>query len=150
MTYYLFNKVERSDYNGSLGHWSVLSGRKRGQGKKIVEKDRIIIGYSEEDHPDYYEIMRSINPGDIVFIKARFMLNQPMKIKAVGIAVDTDLSNANGMDGQKGIIVKWLKDLTDEPVVLEKTRVNDGSTRTIYQERDLKIIDQIVELLKKS
>ena len=77
-------------------------------------------------------------------------LNHILKIKAVGIAVDTDLSNANGMDGQKGIIVKWLKDLTDEPVVLEKTRVNDGSTRTIYQERDLKIIDQIVELLKKS
>ena len=125
-------------------------GEKEDKAKKFVEKDRIIIGYSEEDHPDYYEIMGSINPGDIVFIKARFMLNQPMKIKAVGIAVDTDLSNANGMDGQKGIIVKWLKDLTDEPVVLEKTRVNDGSTRTIYQERDLKIIDQIVELLKKS
>lgn len=123
-------------------------GEKEDKAKKFVEKDRIIIGYFEEDHSDYYEIMRSIKPGDIVFIKARFMLNQKMKIKAVGIAVDTNLSDVNGMDGRKGIIVNWIKDLTDQPVDLEKDKTNDGSTRTIYQERDPKIINKLAELLK--
>ena len=76
------------------------------------------------------------------------MLNQPMKIKAVGRAVDTNVSSENGMDGRKGVIVNWVKDFTDHPVSIEKARCNGGSTRTIYQERNLEIINQIAELLK--
>ena len=124
-------------------------GEQEDKAKQFVEKGRIIIGYSEEEHPDYYVMLRSIKPGDIIFIKARFMLNQPMKIKAVGIAVDTNVSDENGMDGRKGISVNWVRDLTDSPANLEKNRSNDGSTHTIYQESDPKIINQIAELLKK-
>lgn len=124
-------------------------GEQEDKAKKFVENGRIIIGYTEEEHPDYYVMLRTIKPGDIVFIKARFMLNQPMKIKAVGIAVDTNVSDENGMDGRKGIIVNWVKDFTDQPVSIEKDKCNDGSTRTIYQERNPEIINQIAELLKE-
>ncbi len=124
-------------------------GEQEDKAKQFVEKGRIIIGYGEEEHPDYYVMLRSIKPGDIVFIKSRFMLNKPMRIKAIGIAVDYQISEENGMDNRLGMKVNWIKDLTDQPIDIEKGKFNDGSTRTIYQEMDSKIINQIAELLNE-
>ncbi len=124
-------------------------GEQEDKAKKFVENGRIIIGYTEEEHPDYYMMLRTIKPGDIVFIKARFMLNQAMRIKAVGIAVDYNVSVENGMDHREGIAVNWIKDLTDKPVDIQKGKFNDGSTRTIYQERNPEVINQIAEILKR-
>ena len=53
------------------------------------------------------------------------------------------------MDNRLGMKVNWIKDLTDQPIDIEKGKFNDGSTRTIYQEMDSKIINQIAELLNE-
>lgn len=116
--------------------------------KQFFKRGRVIIGYPEEAHPEYYQMLRSVQPGDIVFIKARFMLNQPIKIKAIGIATDCRVCLENGMEGREGIIINWIKDMTDQPVDIKKDRKNDGSTTTMYQERSVEIINQIAELLK--
>ena len=76
------------------------------------------------------------------------MLNQPIKIKAIGIATDCRVCLENGMEGREGIIINWIKDMTDQPVDIKKDRKNDGSTTTMYQERSVEIINQIAELLK--
>ena len=81
--------------------------------KQFFKRGRVIIGYPEEAHPEYYQMLRSVQPGDIVFIKARFMPNQPMKIKAIGIATDCRVCLENGMEGREGIIINWIKDMTD-------------------------------------
>lgn len=52
------------------------------------------------------------------------------------------------MEGREGIIINWIKDMTDQPVDIKKDRKNDGSTTTMYQERSVEIINQIAELLK--
>nr|WP_296264657.1 hypothetical protein [uncultured Merdimonas sp.] len=112
---------------------------------EFIKNAQIYIGYSEKEHPDYYMMLRSIALGDIIFIKARYMLNKPMKIKAIGIATRT-----YGLGDKDGISVVWIKDFTKHPIDIEKDRFNDGSTRTIYQERNPIVINQIAELLKKS
>ena len=59
------------------------------QGEGDITKDCLkekvaVIGYMEEEKPRYYEMIQSVEVGDLIFIKSRFMLNQPLRIKAVG------------------------------------------------------------------
>ena len=130
------------------GIGAYFPGEKEDKAKQFVEMRRMIIGHSEGVHPKFHQMLRSVQPGDIVYIKARFMLNQPMKITAIGIATDCRVCLENGMEGREGIIINWIKDMTDQPVDIKKDRKNDGSTTTMYQERSVEIINQIAELLK--
>ena len=102
------------------GIGAYFPGEKEDKAKQFVEMRRIIIGHSEDVHPKFHQMLRSVQPGDIVFIKARFMLNQPMKIKAIGIATDCRVCLENGMEGREGIIINWIKDMTDQPVDIKK------------------------------
>ena len=130
------------------GIGAYFPGEKEDKAKQFVEMRRMIIGHSEGVHPKFHQMLRSVQPGDIVFIKARFMLNQPIKIKAIGIATDCRVCLENGMEGREGIIINWIKDMTDQPVDIKKDRKNEGSTTTMYQEGSVEIINQIAELLK--
>ncbi len=122
-------------------------GEKVDKAKKYVENGTVIIGYFEKQRPKYYEMLRKIKAGDVIFIKSRFMLNQPMKVKAIGIAISNHVSIENGMDGRIGVRVKWIKDFTDCPKEIIKERTNDGSTRTIYEEKNENVIRCLAGLL---
>ena len=112
---------------------------------------KIIIGYSEEEHPDYYRLLRSIKAGDIVFIKARHKMSNYLRIKAIGIATTYQTSKKDGTEEPESVCVSWIKNfINDKPdkYKFEKERFVDGSKETIYQERDEKVIKWIAELLK--
>lgn len=69
------------------------------QGEGDITKDCLkekvaVIGYMEEEKPRYYEMIQSVEVGDLIFIKSRFMLNQPLRIKAVGFVIDNDANSA--------------------------------------------------------
>lgn len=122
-------------------------GEKKDLTRKFISNGRFVIGYSEEAHPDYYKTLGSVKTGDILFIKSRFMNNKPLTVKAVGIVTDSNISLENGLEGRKGIKVNWVKDLSDNPIKVSKDNRNDGSTSTIYLEKDESIINQVLSLL---
>lgn len=116
--------------------------------QEFYDKGEIIIGYSEEDHPDYYRLLRTIKAGDIVFIKARHKTSKYLRVKAIGIATEYCTCKADGMEQPESVRVCWIKNAINEKYKIEKERFVDGSKETIYQERDEKVIKWIAELLK--
>lgn len=129
------------------GIGAFFPGEKEDVAKKYIEYGTAVIGYSEEDKPKFFEQLRSIKAGDLVFIKTRFMPTQPLRVKAIGIALGSEVSVENGMNGKKGIKVHWIKDFTESPQIIEKGRNYDGDNQTIYQEMNQDVIRQISELL---
>lgn len=116
--------------------------------EECLKNNCAIIRFEEGTHEKEYNMFRTIKPGDIVFLKARYIYNRPMKVKAIGIAFDTNLCVENGTDGNPGIKVLWLKNLIKDPYIVEKDRHNDGSAFTIYEETNPQIIREILEQLK--
>ncbi len=117
----------------------------------FYDKGRIIIGYSEKDHPDYYRLLRSIKAGDIVFIKARHKTSKYIRVKAIGIATEYQTSQKDGTEKTESVCVSWVKNFINkksDKYKYEKERFMDGSKETIYQERDEKVIKWLAELLQ--
>ena len=93
------------------------------QGEGDITKDCLkekvaVIGYMEEEKPRYYEMIQSVEVGDLIFIKSRFMLNQPLRIKAVGFVIDNEVKNIPNVYNAKGIKVCWKRDFSDKPICL--------------------------------
>lgn len=115
--------------------------------KQCLSEEVAVIGFSPEEKPKYYEMLQSVEVGDLIFIKSRFMLNQPLRVKAIGIVKDSKIETIPNVYHAKGIKVYWIKDFSDAPLQIEKSREYDGDTRTIYQEKNEEVIRQIIELL---
>ena len=115
--------------------------------KEFVGYSTAAIGYNEEDKDTYHKLMRElVCVGDLIFIKSKFIQNGRLDVKAIGIVTNTDLCVANGYPGQDGIKVYWIKNLTDNPVRIHSPN-EGGSTTTFYQEKELPVIREIVNLL---
>lgn len=128
------------------GVGSHFPGERIDMTRKFIASGRFVIGYSRSQHPDYYSLLDKVQNGDTVFIKSRFMKNRPLRVKAIGVVIDSRVCSENGMEGKEGIRVNWVRDLTDNPVDLQKDNSNDGSTGTIYQETDPVIVKKILSL----
>ena len=107
----------------------------------------MVIGFKEEEKPKYYELFRSIEIGDFIFIKTRFMPTQDLKVKAIGVVVDNQIRTIPELYNAKGIKVRWIEDFSDTPRKIQKENEHDGDTRTIYQEMNENVIKQIMNLL---
>lgn len=130
------------------GIGAYFSETKEDKSKDFVKEGCAIIGYMKEEKPEYYRLLDSIKPCDVIFIKARFMKNKPLKVKAIGIVVSDKPSTENGIWGREGIKVKWIKDFTDDPVEIEKKNNNDGSINTIYEETEQNVLSNIAKFLE--
>lgn len=115
--------------------------------KQCLNEEVAVIGFSVEEKPKYYEMLQSVEVGDLIFIKSRFMLNQPLRVKAIGIVKDSKIETIPNVYHAKGIKVHWLEDFSDVPIQIEKSRERDGDTHAIYQEKNEEVIKQIIELL---
>lgn len=115
--------------------------------KKCLENGVAVTGFKEDNNPKLFEMMRQIQAGDLIFIKSRFMKNQPLRVKAIGIVKDSEIKPCPEVLGTMGIEVHWLKDLSNEPEQMEKEDIHDRDTHTLYQEKNEKIIKKIIELL---
>jgi len=83
------------------------------QGEGDITKDCLkekvaVIGYMEEEKPRYYEMIQSVEVGDLIFIKSRFMLNQPLRIKAVGFVIDNEVKNIPNVYNARADYVRYL------------------------------------------
>ncbi len=120
---------------------------KRDVSKEFVGYSTASIGYDEKDNSTFHKkIIDFVQPGDLIFIKSKFVENGTMLVKAIGIVTDKNLCLENGFDGHKGIKVHWIRNLTDHPVEIDSPG-EYGSTHTFYEEKVGAVIKQIVNLL---
>ena len=115
--------------------------------KECLKENAVVIGFKEEEKQKYYELFRSIEIGDFIFIKTRFMPTQDLKVKAIGVVVDNQIRTIPELYNAKGIKVRWIEDFSDTPRKIQKENEHDGDTRTIYQEMNENVIRQIMNLL---
>lgn len=115
--------------------------------KEFVGYKTASIGYDEENKSTYHKMIReSVKIGDLIFIKAKHNENGKMRIKAIGVVIDNNLCKDNGFEGQDGIKVYYIKNLTDNPIVIDSPP-EYGSTHTLYKEEKATVVQQIVNLL---
>ena len=114
--------------------------------KQFVEKGKIEIGYTEEEKLMFYRLLKSIEYGDLVFIKARYRYDKPLTIKAIGLATEIFEKDSNG---SSKVEVCWISDFTNNPRRIQSENECDGSINTIYQERDPKIIREIIKIMNE-
>ncbi len=115
--------------------------------EKFIAYKTAAIGWDVEQNSTYHELIEKVRLGDLIFIKARFMMNVPLRIKGIGLVVDTKLCKENGYHGKDGIKVHWIKDLTDSPVDLSISPSSTKSVQTFYREDNPEVIREIINLL---
>lgn len=107
------------------------------------------IGHDLSKHPRLKELRKKIRLGDLIFIKSRHDYSKPLRIKGIGIVTDADWSLKYGYEDKEGIKVYWVKDLSGNKYVDILAPNKYGSTHTLYQETDSKVIENILNSLYK-
>lgn len=109
-------------------------------------------GYSQQEKPEIYEMIKNIHIGDVVYVKSLPIKSNIMKIRAVGIVNDS-FKGSNSHQGFENcgneIGVKWLVVESNQPLAQEKITdeyINERKT-TIFKERNRKIIEKIIEMI---
>ncbi len=118
----------------------------------FINEGTAFIGYLEKDKPEYYELIKQVKIGDVLVLKARFPLNRHvLRIKAIGMATDTNFNLENGALNRKGIKVKWFFDFRHAPEEIALTKENNRSdlANTIMKIENESLIEAIAEILKK-
>lgn len=114
----------------------------------FIRENFVCIGWSEQEQPKYYELMKKIKIGDIIYIKSFYITTNPMKIKAIGVVTDT-FKNSNSHQGYENcdneVKIKWLNtDLNEELPVNDKYKERKSS---IFKEDNEEIAKRIIALI---
>ena len=122
------------------------------QSDEFIKNGIAVIGYSREEHPDYYELMENIREGDLIYIKSRQMnkYDAPIKLKAIGIVVNAEIKPKNLSVGTaQGIDVYWVNSFNDsgrEPIKIQ-VPPSPLYNNTLFEEKDKIVIKEIVSYL---
>ncbi len=110
-------------------------------------------GFSEQQKPEVYDMIKNIQIGDIVYVKSLPISSNIMNVRAVGIVTDSfkDSNSHKGFENCSNEIgVKWLiADLNQPLLKVEITDkyINDRKT-TIFKEYNMQIVAKVIGLLK--
>ena len=105
-----------------------------------------VLGYTEEQKPDYYDVMKKMKVGDLIYIKTRFMADKPLKVKAIGIVMNAEILPKDVLKGKKGVDVHWIKHCVTDPIEIE-AKPSSNSVRTIFEEKNDDVIREIISHL---
>lgn len=105
-----------------------------------------VLGYTEKQKPDYYDVMGKMKVGDLIYIKTRFMADKPLKIKAIGIVMNAEILPKDALKGKKGVDVHWIKKSITPPIKIE-AKPSANSVRTIFEEKSDEVIREIISYL---
>ena len=120
-------------------------------GNKFYSKGLACIGWQPGDKSFLFGIMREVDIGDIVIMKAFFQRagKQVLRIKGVGVITDNTIRN----EGKLGccLKVKWLKydakGLDEVEYGNDKFDAGVQRRTSIYREYNLDICKRVVEML---
>lgn len=105
-----------------------------------------VLGYTKEQKPDYYALMKNMKVGDLIYIKTRFMADKPLKVKAIGIITNAEILPKDALPGKEGVDVRWLKNFVTDPIEIE-SKPSSNSVRTIFEEKNDEVIREIISYL---
>ena len=117
-------------------------GKNRDSRQEFIDNNYVTVNYSEEEAPEFIEMMKEIKAGDIVYLKSWGIRNNKLHIYAIGI-VTSEMNTDNNR-----ISVKWLIDnLKTEITPNKKYRQRVAS---IYKEYNNDIKKLIFNLLNEN
>ncbi len=105
--------------------------------------------WKENEVPEFYEMMKEIQLGDIIYLKSFKRGSNEMHINAVGIVTET-FENENTHIGYEHcnnqISVEWVNKNTNE--VIEVNGIYKQRKTTICKEYDKKVVKRIIKLIQ--
>lgn len=113
--------------------------------KKFIEHGIACIGWDENDAPTLFNVMKTIQVGDIIYLKS-YPIRSGLRIKAIGIvnstkAIDEKLKNDFG----RGIHVQWL--VSDLPVTEFSKDKYNVRRNTLYEEYSEEIQQYVINMI---
>lgn len=104
------------------------------------------IGWSENDAPALYQMIKSVKIGDIIYIKSFTPNQKQLCVKAVGIVTD----NCKNHDRLGyGVKVKWKKEFSESINITVSSEMyrNNVFNNTMYEEYNENIISKLVDII---
>ncbi len=118
----------------------------------FLDNDFWCMGYSEEEKPNYAELIMQIKKGDILIAKAYVPETNPIYyVKAIGIVSgEKQVDNISEKFIDKlGVSVIWFKKFKPYiPLSMDKFKIGGNRTHTVYEEKNEKNISVIQKLIK--
>lgn len=115
----------------------------------FIKEKFVCMKWTETEVPEFYEMMKEIQLGDIIYLKSFQRGSNEMHINAIGIVIET-FQNENTHTGYENcnnqIGVEWININPNDRI-----NVNDiykQRKTAICKEYDKKIVNRIVELIK--
>lgn len=109
-------------------------------------------GFTQQEKPEIYEMIKNIQIGDIVYVKSLPIKSNIMNVRAVGIVTES-FKNFNSHKGFENcgneIGVKWLITESNQPLLKEEItdKYINGRKTTIFKEYNKDIIKRVINLL---
>ncbi|MDD6988233.1 hypothetical protein [Ruminococcus sp.] len=119
--------------------------------QEFLDNNCACIGWTEEQAPILYEVLKAVKKDDYIYIKSYYFPKKRLTIKAVGKVKDSKITKKNSqLESSKGIEVEWFTDFQMEYVKLEKEEARyNVYQNTIYQEYNPRIIDIVKNAIEK-
>ena len=119
--------------------------------QEFLDNNCACIGWTEEQAPILYEVLKAVKKDDYIYIKSYYFPKKRLTIKAVGKVKDSKITKKNfQLESSKGIEVEWFTDFQMEYVKLEKEEARyNVYQNTIYQEYNPRIIDIVKNAIEK-
>lgn len=116
----------------------------------FVSKGLACVGWSESSAETYFAILRSMCPGDLVFLKS-FPVSNGLYIKAVGIVSHSGIVDDPELGS--GVRVRWLWKASNTTEYLKLGHLKDryGQMRggTIYPEYNPNVILELLDKIEE-
>lgn len=128
--------------NISVWGFGFYFGKNRDSKDEFIEQKYVTINYSEDEAPEFIEMMKEINVGDIVYLKSWGIRNNTLHICAVGV-VTSEMNTDNHR-----ISVNWLIDNINKEVTPNKKYRQ--RVASIYKEYNNEIKTLIFDLISKA
>lgn len=117
----------------------------------FIKENFVCMLWKEDEVPEFYEMMKEIQLGDIIYLKSFKRGSNEMHINAVGIVTET-FENKNYHSGYENcdnkIGVEWINKNANE--VIEVNSIYKQRKTTICKEYDKKVVKKIIKLIKAS
>lgn len=120
----------------------------------FIDNNCACIGWKEHEAPVLYEVFKSVQVGDYIYIKSYSWRYKKLTIKAVGKVIDNTIEErVPEIDLGRGVLVEWVKsfkpnskDFKEYPQYI---RYNVYAN-TLYQEYNPEIIETVINAVENS
>ena len=124
-----------------------MFGRDDDRSGNFLDSGTAVIGWSMEDAPDLFAMLREVNLGDVLYLKTFGIRKQEVRVWHIGKVISTLNLVDNGTKYALGM--KWVKSF-DEPITLslreqKYTGKNNVYNNTFYREYNPGIIQNILQ-----